>query len=33
MEKTVFHFADKTPETVTVNGNWLETGARDFVEK
>ena len=33
MEKTIFHFADKTPETVTVGGNWLETGTRDVVTK
>lgn len=33
MEKTIFHFADKTSETVTVDGNWLETGARDVVAK
>lgn len=33
MEKTIFHFADKTSDTVTVDGNWLETGARDFVTK
>lgn len=33
MEKTIFHFADKTSETATIDGNWLETGARDFVEK
>lgn len=33
MEKTIFHFADKTSETVTVDGNWLETGVRDVVDK
>lgn len=33
MEKTIFHFANKTPETVTVGGNWLETGACDVVKK
>lgn len=33
MEKTIFHFADKTPETITVDGNWLETGVRDVVTK
>lgn len=33
MEKTIFHFADKTFETVTVDGNWLETGIRDVVTK
>ena len=33
MEKTIFHFADKTSDTVTVDGNWLETGTRDFVTK
>ena len=33
MEKTIFHFADKTSETVTVDGNWLETGVRDVVTK
>ena len=33
MEKTIFHFADKTFDTVTVDGNWLETGVRDVVDK
>ena len=33
MEKTIFHFADKISETVTVDGNWLETGVRDVVTK
>ena len=33
MEKTIFHFADKTSDTVTVDGNWLETGVRDVVDK
>lgn len=33
MEKTIFHFADKTFETVTVDGNWLETDVRDVVTK
>lgn len=33
MEKTIFHFADKTSDTVTVDGNWLETGVRDVVNK
>ena len=33
MEKTIFHFADKTSETVTVDGNWLETGVCDVVTK
>lgn len=33
MEKTIFHFADKTSETITVDGNWLETGTRDVVTK
>ena len=33
MEKTIFHFADKTYETVTVGGNWLETDVRDVVTK
>ena len=33
MEKTIFHFADKTSDTVTVDGNWLETGTRDVVTK
>lgn len=33
MEKTIFHFADKTFETVTVDGNWLETGVCDVVNK
>lgn len=33
MEKTIFHFADKAYETVTVDGNWLETGVRDVVAK
>lgn len=33
MEKTVFHFADKISETITVDGNWLETGVRDVVTK
>lgn len=33
MEKTIFHFADKTSDTVTVDGNWLETGACDVVTK
>ena len=33
MEKTIFHFENKTSETVTVDGNWLETGVRDFVAK
>ena len=33
MEKTIFHFADKASETVTVDGNWLETGVLDVVDK
>lgn len=33
MEKTIFHFADKTYETITVDGNWLETGTCDVVTK
>lgn len=33
MEKTIFHFADKTSDTVTVDGNWLETDVRDVVTK
>lgn len=33
MEKTIFHFADKTSDTVTVDGNWLETSVRDVVDK
>lgn len=33
MEKTIFNFADKTSDTVTVDGNWLETGACDVVTK
>lgn len=34
MEKTIFHFVENLISgTVTVDGNWLETGARDFVEK
>lgn len=33
MKKTIFHFADKTSDTVTVDGNWLETGVRDVVNK
>lgn len=33
MEKTIFHFADKTYETVTVDGNWLETDVRDVMAK
>ena len=33
MGKTIFHFANKTYETCTVDGNWLETGACDVVTK
>lgn len=34
MEKTIFHFVENLISgTVTVDGNWLETGARDVVEK
>ena len=33
MEKTIFHFADKISETVTVDGNRLETDVRDVVTK
>lgn len=34
MEKTIFHFVENLISgTVTVDGNWLETGVRDFVEK
>lgn len=34
MEKTILHFVENLISgTVTVDGNWLETGARDVVEK
>lgn len=34
MEKTIFHFVENLISgTVTVDGNLLETGVRDFVEK
>lgn len=34
MGKTIFHFVENLISgTVTVDGNWLETGVRDFVEK
>lgn len=34
MEKTIFHFVENLISgIVTVDGNWLETGVRDVVEK
>lgn len=34
MEKRYIHFVgNHAPETVTVDGNWLEMGAHDFVTK